>query len=89
MSFFNKVSQGANRLFGKVLHDKNIFRKINNTVKTIDHNVNKVGNFITPVAKAFGYDGLIKSAMGASNRIANGLEKYVMPLHEARSKSYA
>ena len=89
MSFFNKVSQGANRLFGKVLNDKNIFRKINNTVKTIDQNVNKVGNFITPVAKAFGYDGLVKNAMGVSNRLANGLEKYIMPLHEARSKSFA
>ena len=53
----------------------------------IDHNVNKVGNFISPVAKAFGYDGLVKNAMGVSNRIANGLEKYVMPLHEARNKS--
>jgi len=81
MSFFNKISQGANRLFGKVLND-------NNTVKTIDQNVNKVGNFISPVAKAFGYDGLVKNAMGISNRIANGLEKYIMPLHEARNKSY-
>jgi len=89
MSFFNKVSQGANRLFGKVINDKNIFRKINNTVKTIDQNVNKVGNFLTPIAQNFGYDGLVKNAMGVSNRIANGLEKYIMPLHEARSKSFA
>ena len=89
MSFFKKISQGANRLFGKVLNDKNIFRKINDTVRNIDNNVNKVGNFITPVAKAFGYDGLVKNAMGVSNRIANGLEKYIMPLHEARNKSFA
>ena len=88
MSFFNKVSQGANRLFGKVVNDKNIFRKINNFVKNVDQNVSKVGNFIAPVAKVFGYDGLVKNAVGVSNRIANGLEKYIMPLHEAHSKSY-
>lgn len=87
MSFFNKVKKGANQLFGKVMNDKNIFSKINDFVKNVDHNVNKVGNFITPVAKAFGYDGLVKGAMGVSNRIANGLEKYIMPLHEAHSKS--
>ena len=88
MSFFNKVSQNANRLFSKVANDKNIFKKINNFVQNVDHNVNKVGNFIAPVAKAFGYDGMLKSAMNLSNNVANGLEKYIMPVHDAHQKLF-
>ena len=88
MSFFNKISQNANRLFSKVVNDKNIFRKINNTVKKIDGGIHNVGNFIAPVAKAFGYDGMLNSAMNASKNVANGLEKYIMPLHDAHKTLY-
>ena len=84
MSFFNKVSQGAGRLFNKVVQDKNIFRKITNTAKKIDSGINKVGNFLSPVAKLYGVDGMLKTGMSASNQIANSLEKYAMPLHQAR-----
>ena len=88
MSFFNKVTQGAGRLFNKVVQDRNIFRKITNTAKKIDGGINKVGNFISPVAKMYGLDGMLRTGMNATHQIANGLEKYAMPLHEARNKQF-
>lgn len=88
MSFFNKVSNGANRLFNKVVQDKNIFRKITNTAKRIDGGINKIGNFISPVAKMYGLDGMLKTGMGASHQISNALEKYAMPLHQARIANF-
>ena len=88
MSFFNKVSQGAGRLFGKAIADKNIFRKITNTAKRIDGGINKVGNFLSPLAKLYGVDGMLKTGMAASNQVSNALEKYAMPLHQARIANF-
>ena len=88
MSFFNKVSRGATRLFGKLSQDNNIFRKITNTAKRIDSGVNKVGNFISSLAKMYGLDGMLRTGMAATHQIANGLEKYAMPLHEARNNHF-
>ena len=88
MSFFNKVSQSAGRLFNKIGQDNNIFRKITNTAKKIDGGVNKVGNFISPIAKMYGLDGMLRTGMAATHQIANGLEKYAMPLHEARNNRF-
>lgn len=84
MSFFKKIAQNANTLFSKAIHDKKIFSKINNFSKHANNTIQKVGNFIKPIAQAFGYDGMLDRGMQASKSIANGLEKYIAPIHEAR-----
>jgi hypothetical protein len=89
MSFFNKIAQNANTLFSKAIHDKKIFSKINNFTKHANNTIQKVGNFIKPVAQAFGYDGMLDRGMQASKSIANGLEKYIMPIHDVRQKAFA
>lgn len=89
MSFFNKVSQNANKLFSKAIHDKKIFSKINNFSKHANNTIQKVGNFIKPLASAFGYDGMLNNAMNLSKNISNGLEKYIMPIHDVHKNSFA
>jgi hypothetical protein len=93
MSVFSKVSQHANKLFSKVMNDRNFFKKVNGVVRGLDGGINKVGNFIKPVAQAFGYDGMLNNVMNVSKRVANGLEKYVSPhldtLHNAHNSGYA
>ena len=93
MSIFSKVSQHANKLFSKVMNDRNFLKKVNGVVRGLDGGINKVGNFIKPVVGALGYGGMLDNVMNVSKRVANGLEKYVSPhldtLHNAHKSGYA
>jgi hypothetical protein len=76
MALFQKVAQGATKLFNKYSQDPKLFRKISNSARDVDKVVQKVGNFLTPLSmlNPSAATGL-QSVMGGSSVVRNALEK--------------
>jgi hypothetical protein len=92
MKLFNKISEGASRLFNKIGNENNLFRKINNTARKIDNSVTKVGQFLVPTLNHFGYHGigsLIANGADSVHQIRNNLEKAIKePISDIRKNHY-
>jgi hypothetical protein len=76
MALFQKIAQGATKLFNKYSHDPKLFRKISNSARDVDKVVQKVGNFLTPLSMlnpnaAAG----LQTVLGGSSVVSNALEK--------------
>jgi hypothetical protein len=56
MSLFNKIGQGANRLFNKATGKNGIFNKFNEYARKTDNSLQRVGNFIRPISTHFGLE---------------------------------
>jgi len=101
MKLFNKISQGANRLFTKATKQDGLFDKFNEYARKADNSIQRVGNFIRPVAAQFGLDPIVKDglnrihdirmkAVDTSNSIRNGLERAVKaPINSINYQNYA
>jgi len=74
MGLFNKITQGATKLFNKVTNDPNLFRKIDNTARKIDNSVARVGAFLKPIADTAGFGGVVDSVVGGIHGLRNNLE---------------
>jgi hypothetical protein len=77
MGFFSKIARGATQ-FGKTVTSPNFFGKVANGVSQANNMVQKVGNFIKPIAMLAGQPEIvagISALQGTSGQIANGLEK--------------
>ena len=90
MGLFNKIQNGANRMFRKVgntLRDPNLFGKVNGFAKIIDKQVQKMGGFILPGLTAFnpGFGAALASGMAASSALRNGLERTTPKLRDIAS----
>ena len=101
MKFFNKVQQDASKLFNKAVGQNGIFNKVNELARKTDNSIQRVGNFIRPLAAQVGFDGVVKSGLNrihdmrmkgtdAVNTIKNSLEKAVKaPMGQIMSTNYA
>jgi hypothetical protein len=91
MSWFNKLQNGAQKLFTKTVNDPNIFRKIGNTARKVDNSIARVGHFLSNTANTMGMTplaGMINSGVNAAHQIRNNLEKSIhAPLSDI--KKYA
>lgn len=77
MGFFGKISNGIKQ-FGKTVTNPSFFNKVASGVSNANNVVQKVGNFLKPIALMAGQPELvagIDAVQGASGNIANGLEK--------------
>lgn len=100
MSVFNKIGQGANRLFNKATGRNGIFNKVNEYSRKADNSIQRVGNFLRPIASNFGLDPLLQKGLNtvhdlrmnvvnASNDIRNGLERAVKaPINQINAQNY-
>ena len=94
MSLFNKVGQGANKLFNKATGKNGIFNKFNTYARQADNTVQRVGNFIRPISTHFGLEPMVKAglntvhdlrvnAVNTSNNLRNALVNSVKaPINE-------
>ena len=101
MGLFNKVSQGAGKLFTKAMGKNGVFNKVNEYARKADNSVQRVGNFIRPIANHFGLGDVVKNGMNqvhnmrmqgtnAVNTIKNGLERAVKaPMGDITRSNYA
>ena len=70
MTWFQKLSNGANKLFGKVGgNDKNLLRKVGNTARKIDNSISRVGSFLANTANTYGQKTLADTINGATSSI--------------------
>lgn len=77
MGLFSKISKGV-RQFGKTVTSPGFFNKVSSGVANANNMVQKVGNFLKPIALMAGQPELvagIDQVQGMSGSIANGLEK--------------
>ena len=100
MKLFNKISQGATSLFNKSMGHNGIFNKVNEFARKADNSVQRVGNFIRPIATQFGLGEVVKNGLNrvhdlrmqgtnAVNTIRNGLERAVKaPMKEITAANY-
>lgn len=98
---FNKVSQGATKLFNKSMGRNGIFNKVNEYARKADNSIQRVGNFIRPVANHFGLGDVVKNglnhvhnlrlqATNGVNTVRNGLERAVKaPINDINHSNYA
>ena len=100
MKFFNKVSQDAGKLFNKPMGNNGIFNKVNEFARKTDNSIQRVGNFIRPIASQFGLGDVVKNGLNqvhnlrlkgtsAVNSIRNGLERAVKaPINDINHSNY-
>jgi len=100
MKFFNKVSQDAGKLFNKSMGNNGIFNKVNEFARKTDNSIQRVGNFIRPIASQFGLGDVVKNGLNqvhnlrlkgtsAVNSIRNGLERAVKaPINDINHSNY-
>jgi len=100
MSLFNKISQGANKLYSKAMGNNGIFDKMNTFMRKGDNTVQRIGHFIRPIADKFGMGEVVKNIMNKVhdykvagtnqvNAIKNNLEKSVSaPMSEIYESNY-
>jgi hypothetical protein len=100
MSLFNKIQNGAHKLYTKFNSNGGIFDKINTGLRKGDNTVQRIGHFIRPLADHFGVGGLVQNVMdkvhgykiaGTNNinAIKNNLEKSVnAPMSEIMDSNY-
>ena len=100
MSLFNKIGQGANRLFNKATGKNGIFNKFNDYARKTDNSIQRVGNFIRPISTHFGLEPMVKTglntihnlrmnAVNTSNDLRNGLERAVKaPINQINNQNY-
>ena len=82
---FSKQGNGS-ELFKKIINDKNLFRKFDNTSRKIDNSVARVGAFIKPVANMAHMGGYVDDVVNGVHAVHNGLEKAVhTPMSQVRS----
>ena len=85
---FSKQGNGS-ELLKKIVNDKNLFRKFDNTSRKVDNSVARIGAFIKPVANMAHMGDFVDDAVNSVHAVRNGLEKAVhTPMNELRS-SYA
>jgi hypothetical protein len=80
MKLFSKISEGATKLFNKIGNENHLFRKISNTARKVDNSVSRIGAFLVPTARNFGYNGvasLISNGVDSVHQIRNNLEKAI------------
>ena len=78
MGFFSKIARGATQ-FGKTVTSPSFFNKVSNGISKGNNLVQKVGNFLKPIAMMAGQPEIvagIDTVQGMSSKIANGLEKF-------------
>jgi hypothetical protein len=90
-ALFRKV-KNTSRLFGKVLQDPNLFRKISNTARKTDNSMARIGNFLVDTANQFGLSPVasgIKNVVNGTHIIRNNLEKAVRaPIGQVQNNVY-
>lgn len=101
MSFFNKISQGAKKLYKNATGNNSIFNKISTGLRKGDNTLQRIGAFIQPYADRIGAGETLKSglnqihdwrqyAVNESNMVKNGLEKSGhVPISEINRQNYA
>jgi hypothetical protein len=101
MTFFNKVSNNAGKLFNKAMGTNGIFNKINEIGRKADNSIQRVGSFIRPIANHFGLGDVVKNGLtqvhnlrmkgtDAVNSVKNGLERAVKaPMNDINRSNYA
>jgi hypothetical protein len=70
MSFFNKMSNSAGRLFNKATSKGGIFDKVNVALRKGDNTVQRVGAFIRPIADQFGLGDVVGGAVNKFSALA-------------------
>ena len=70
MSFFNKMSNSAGRLFNKATSKGGIFDKVNVALRKGDNTVQRVGAFIRPIADKFGLGDVVGGAVNKFSALA-------------------
>jgi acetyl-CoA acetyltransferase len=70
---FQKVGQGAHKLFTKLSQTPNLFRKI-------DNSIGKVSHYVEGGANALGYPGIANM----SHQLANGVHQLRNNLEKSR-----
>ena len=100
MKLFNKIGQGANKLFTKATQKNGLFDKFNEYARKTDNTLQRVGHFIRPIASHFGVGDIVKNglnrihdirtqAVDTSNNLRNGLERAVkQPMNAINYQNY-
>ena len=90
-ALFRKV-KNTSRLFGKILQDPNLFRKVTNTARKTDNSMARIGSFLVDTANQFGLSPVasgIKNVVGGAHGIRNNLEKAIRtPIGQIQSNVY-
>ena len=88
VSFFNKVSQNAQKLFKNATGSNGIFKKTTDALRKGDNTIQRVGNFLLPLADKIGMSNVLQSGLNTVhgyrqqisdevNNLKNGLERAV------------
>ena len=100
MSFFNKVSQGATKLYNNAVGKNGIFNKVSTVGRKFDNSIARVGNFITPFADRLGAGDTVRNGVKMVhdwtqkgrqeiNDAKNGLERAVKsPINDIQRQNY-
>lgn len=86
--FFKKIGQGASKLFKNATGNNGIFKKTTDALRKTDNSIQRVGNFLLPLADRIGMSGSLQSGLNTIhgyrqqindevNNVKNGLERAV------------
>ena len=88
MGLFTKISQGAQKLYKNATGSNGIFNKFTTGARKTDNTIQRVGNFLLPLADKIGMSGTLQSGLNEIhnarqyinnevNNVKNGLERSV------------
>jgi len=87
-NFFKKLGADAGKLYRNAVGSKGIFNKVTTIGRKADNTIQRVGNFLLPLADRVGMSGTLQSGLNTIhgyrqqindevNNVKNGLERAV------------